>query len=190
MRSASALRRNLFLGSYLPQARLHSIKFSEDLPERFLPAAFYGTKFRMGARGRENFFRKDPSFRNHSRFAHVNRPMKTFENFGHVREEAAVRRPRNYPVTREDSAVGNERRKVVQFEVYFSDRSLAKPALFELTRDSSVSVNIRRGRLTETSAWFELELSGNPSRVDEVVRQSRNWGVLTWSIERDISCAS
>ena len=86
--------------------------------------------------------------------------------------------------------MGNERRKVVHLEVYFADRSLSKPAILELSRDSSISVNILRGRLTETSAWFELELSGSPSRVDAVVRQGRNWGVLTWSIERDTSCAS
>ena len=86
--------------------------------------------------------------------------------------------------------MGNERPKVVHLEVYFPDRSLAKPALFELTRDSSVSVNIRRGCLTGKTAWFELELSGNPTRIDEVIRQTRNWGVLTWSTERDTSWAS
>ena len=84
----------------------------------------------------------------------------------------------------------DERRKVVHAEVYFSDRSLTKPVLQELSRDSSVSVNIIRGRMTKGFAWFELELSGSPSRVDAVIRQARQWGDLTWSIERDVSRAS
>ena len=116
--------------------------------------------------------------------------MDRLSDASHVRDEAIDRQPMGNPVTQEGETVENERRKVVHLEVYFSDRLLCEPAILDLSRDSSVSMRILRRRITGSAAWLEFKLSGSVSRVEALVRQSREWGVLTWRIQRGTSCAS
>lgn len=64
----------------------------------------------------------------------------------------------------------------VQLSVKFSDRNLARPALEGLGRDHALTVNILRGRITQKDASFELEVTGTPRNVENLVRLSATLG--------------
>jgi hypothetical protein len=70
----------------------------------------------------------------------------------------------------------NGAQKSIHVALNFPDRALAKPAIERLSRGSTLSVNILRGRITEHEAWFELELAGRVDEVDELIRVSAKWG--------------
>lgn len=66
--------------------------------------------------------------------------------------------------------------KTVYFKVKFTDRNSVWPLLEDLGRDLGVALNVLRGRITEDEASLELEITGNPRRVDEFIRRSAEWG--------------
>ena len=53
-------------------------------------------------------------------------------------------------------------------ELGFTNKDVALRLLQSLAPDPRVSVNIMKARITEDSAWLELELTGQGPRVMEV----------------------
>jgi len=53
---------------------------------------------------------------------------------------------------------------------------LSRPKFMTLVRrlgESSVSLNVSRGRFTADGVWMRLELTGKKSRIDEALRLCR-----------------
>lgn len=57
---------------------------------------------------------------------------------------------------------------VLNLELGFSDKDKTLKLLTVLASDPRVGVNIMKARITEYSAWLELELTGQSPRVFEV----------------------
>jgi hypothetical protein len=57
---------------------------------------------------------------------------------------------------------------VLNLELGFSDKDKTLRMLTALASDPRVSVNIMKARITECSAWLELELQGQSPRIFEV----------------------
>jgi hypothetical protein len=55
----------------------------------------------------------------------------------------------------------------LDLELVYSDKDKALALLTSLAADRSVSVNILKARITEHSAWLQLELQGQTPRVQE-----------------------
>lgn len=72
--------------------------------------------------------------------------------------------------------MSTEKPTVLHLEVQFPDRSLAKPVLREISENADLAVNILRGRVSEEGAWFDVEVSGDDRRIEELLRLSRKWG--------------
>lgn len=70
----------------------------------------------------------------------------------------------------------NVKSMICRLKVEFPDRSLTRPVLAELSQARDITVNILRGRVSSRNAWFELEIEGNPKKLDRVVRLVREWG--------------
>jgi hypothetical protein len=66
--------------------------------------------------------------------------------------------------------------KRVRVEVVFP--VLRGPRIRGLFHPCRVALNVLRGRVTETAAWFEVELSGPVRRVDAALRGFRSRGAL------------
>lgn len=62
--------------------------------------------------------------------------------------------------------------KTVRFQVRFRDLDLARAFLEECSRDPAIAVNILRGRITESEAWFRLEATGDARRVDDLLLEA------------------
>lgn len=56
----------------------------------------------------------------------------------------------------------------VTLELGFSDKEKTLTLLRSLASDPRVSVNIMKARITDVSAWMELELKGQGPRLFEV----------------------
>jgi hypothetical protein len=59
-------------------------------------------------------------------------------------------------------------------EVEFAPGLKAEAGLFHPCR---VALNILRGRITEKTSWFLLELRGTAARIDSAIRAFRDRGV-------------
>ncbi|HXX92312.1 MAG TPA: hypothetical protein VEN81_01680 [Planctomycetota bacterium] len=57
---------------------------------------------------------------------------------------------------------------VLKLEVGFADKEKTLRMLKALASDSRVGVNILKARITDQSAWLELELTGQSPRIFEV----------------------
>ena len=53
------------------------------------------------------------------------------------------------------------------------------PALEEFRRHHRVDLNVLRGRVTESGAWYLLDVSGAAGKVDSAVRHFRKRGFAT-----------
>ncbi len=70
--------------------------------------------------------------------------------------------------------------KQVRVEVRFG--AFPRPGLRELFHPCRVALNVLRGRVTETAAWFELEISGPARRIDAVLRGFRDRGAVIQTV--------
>jgi len=65
----------------------------------------------------------------------------------------------------------NQQTAVASFEV-----SLSRPKFMSLVKrlgESSLSLNVSRGRFTADGVWMRLEISGQKARLDEALRLCR-----------------
>jgi hypothetical protein len=75
-----------------------------------------------------------------------------------------------YPLLKEEAEVAMKRIQPapVTLELGFSDKDKTLQMLTALASDPRVGVNILKARITEHSAWLELELTGQSPRIFEV----------------------
>jgi hypothetical protein len=66
----------------------------------------------------------------------------------------------------------NEEMKVV-LEMSFTPRALYQPVLESIRRNPKLSLDRVRARLSETEAWFEMELTGDADAIDDFLHRHR-----------------
>ncbi len=66
--------------------------------------------------------------------------------------------------------------KSVHMRVQFPERACAKPAFDDWGRDHTLSVQILRGRITQTEATFDIQVTGPSPRIKDFLRRGHAWG--------------
>lgn len=56
-------------------------------------------------------------------------------------------------------------------EMSFAPKELYPPVLESIRRNRGLSLDRLRARVTDTEAWFELELSGDSAAIDDFLRR-------------------
>ena len=76
-------------------------------------------------------------------------------------------------------------KKAVRLEVQAPRGALEGTAREEFTRRFHVALNVLRGRLTPSGAWYLMDISGASRRVEALIRLFRERGlaIRTHSIE-------
>ena len=59
----------------------------------------------------------------------------------------------------------------------FPAKIIGQPIIHRLSREIKVVPNISRGRITEKSAWLEIELLGNRTNISRALRYLKSRGV-------------
>lgn len=60
--------------------------------------------------------------------------------------------------------------KPARFKMTFPEKIIGEPIIYKLSHDFDVAPNILRGRITEKSAWLEVELLGTPKNVEKALK--------------------
>jgi ABC-type methionine transport system ATPase subunit len=76
-----------------------------------------------------------------------------------------------------------EAQKVVRFKMTFPEKVLGEPVIHHLSHDMHVTPNIMRGRITEKSAWLEVELSGAAKSIDKALKFLSERGVSVQQLD-------
>lgn len=72
--------------------------------------------------------------------------------------------------------------KVSRFKMTFPERIIGEPIIHRLSREITVVPNIVRGRITEKSAWLEIELLGTGPSIKRALKYLESRGVLVESL--------
>lgn len=64
-----------------------------------------------------------------------------------------------------------EKRVVV--EMSFAPKALYQPVLESIRRNPKLSMDRLRARVSDTDAWFEMELTGDADAIDDFLRRHR-----------------
>jgi hypothetical protein len=67
--------------------------------------------------------------------------------------------------------------KTTVLEVTFRRRQRAQPLLNRLMKAGLSSATVLRGRVTDSDAWFQLELRGTAPALDAAVRGDQSGGI-------------
>jgi ABC-type methionine transport system ATPase subunit len=73
--------------------------------------------------------------------------------------------------------------RIERFKMTFPEKTIGEPIIYKLAHDMEVQPNILRGRITEKSAWLEVELSGNAKNVDKAVKFLTDRGVTLQKLD-------
>lgn len=73
--------------------------------------------------------------------------------------------------------------KVARFKMTFPEKTIGEPIIYKLSHDLDVQPNILRGRITEKSAWLELELIGAQKNIDKALKFLADRGVDIQKLE-------
>ena len=76
-----------------------------------------------------------------------------------------------------------EAQRTVRFKMTFPEKILGEPIIHRLSRDLDVIPNIMRGRITEKSAWLEVELVGPPKSIDKALKFLAERGVTVQKLD-------
>ncbi|MHC4605389.1 MAG: NIL domain-containing protein [Planctomycetota bacterium] len=76
----------------------------------------------------------------------------------------------------------SESQKATRFKMTFPEKVLGEPIMHKLSHDLDVVPNILRGRITESSAWLEVELVGSQSSIEEAIEFLGGLGVTVESV--------
>jgi ABC-type methionine transport system ATPase subunit len=76
-----------------------------------------------------------------------------------------------------------EPQKTVRYKMTFPEKTIGEPIIYKLSHDLDVAPNILRGRITEKSAWLEVELSGNAKNVDKAIKFLTDRGVTLQKLD-------
>ncbi|MBI4565702.1 MAG: NIL domain-containing protein [Planctomycetes bacterium] len=60
-----------------------------------------------------------------------------------------------------------ETQKSLRLKLNFPEKVLGDPIIYQLSHDLDVIPNILRGRITEKSAWLEVEFTGTAKSLDK-----------------------
>ena len=66
--------------------------------------------------------------------------------------------------------------KTIHLRLRFSNRSLAQPALEELSGNPELTVTLLRGRIDPRAASFDLRITGPAEQIRGMLRRSETWG--------------
>lgn len=66
----------------------------------------------------------------------------------------------------------NDEKRVV-VEMSFAPKALYQPVLASIRRNPKLSMNRLRARVSDTEAWFEMELTGDAAAIDDFLRRHR-----------------
>lgn len=64
-----------------------------------------------------------------------------------------------------------------KFKMTFPSIVLGDPVMYTLAHDINVVPNICRGRITDKSAWLEVELAGKPANIETALAYLTEKGV-------------
>lgn len=70
-----------------------------------------------------------------------------------------------------------KREQSIQLKLTFPERVLGEPIIHRLSHEYRVIPNIQRGRITEKSAWLEVEIIGSKRNLGRAVRFLESKGV-------------
>jgi hypothetical protein len=73
--------------------------------------------------------------------------------------------------------MSQDKQHTARFEIIFTQRSLVKSLFAMLSRIPGFAFNLLRGRLTRTSARYELEVSGSEKVIAMILRRCERLGV-------------
>jgi ABC-type methionine transport system ATPase subunit len=67
--------------------------------------------------------------------------------------------------------------KASRFKMTFPEKILGDPIIYKLSKDFDVIPNIMRGRITDKSAYLEVEIVGAAKNVDKALKYLSERGV-------------
>ena len=73
--------------------------------------------------------------------------------------------------------------KPARFKMTFPEKIIGEPIIYKLSHDLDVAPNILRGRITEKSAWLEVELIGSAKNVEKALKYLQERGVTTQKLD-------
>jgi ABC-type methionine transport system ATPase subunit len=73
--------------------------------------------------------------------------------------------------------------KSVRFKMTFPENILGEPIIHRLSHDLDVVPNIMRGRITEKSAWLEVELVGPVKSIEKALKYLGERGVTVHKLD-------
>ncbi len=73
--------------------------------------------------------------------------------------------------------------KSVRFRMTFPEKILGDPIIYKLSHDFDVIPNIMRGRITDKSAYLEVELVGSPKNTEKALKYLSERGVTVQKLD-------
>ena len=70
-----------------------------------------------------------------------------------------------------------------RFKLTFPEKILGEPIVHKLSKEHDIVPNILRGRITQKSAWLEVELVGSRKNIDKALRYLEDRGVTVLPLE-------
>ena len=67
--------------------------------------------------------------------------------------------------------------KTAKFKLTFPQKVLGDPIIHKISKDLDVVPNILRGRITDKSAWLEIEFHGSAKNLEKVRKYLADKGV-------------
>lgn len=72
------------------------------------------------------------------------------------------------------------------FHLFFEQKLIKEPIMFEVAREYGLTLNIRRAKITSEAGEATIELEGEESRLEKAVDAFRSRGVKVESVLGDI----
>ena len=73
-----------------------------------------------------------------------------------------------------------------RLELDFPARQVTKPVIFELVKQFGLVPNIRRANVTSDFGYIQLELSGQPEKLEAGIRFLEKRGIRVEPLEKDV----
>ena len=77
--------------------------------------------------------------------------------------------------------------KAVALEMIFGSKEIYERFNSEVRDDAEIEKNVIRGRVTPSGAWMKLVVRGAAGRIDEIVREWRDWTLATTALPRSVA---
>ncbi len=73
--------------------------------------------------------------------------------------------------------------KSTRYRMTFPEQVLGEPIIYKLSHDFEVIPNIQRGRITDKSAYLEVELVGTPKNTEKALKFLGERGVTVQKLD-------